>query len=168
VATTLEHLNTCPAREFIALAGPVFEHSPWIAEAAEKLRPFRSRESLHALMCHVVRTASRPQQLALIRAHPDLVSRAVLTPESTREQAAAGLMQLSAEEMAEFDRCNREYREKFGFPFVICARRNDKQKILSAFSIRLLHTMEEEISTALHEIYQIANLRILDLVAEPL
>jgi 2-oxo-4-hydroxy-4-carboxy-5-ureidoimidazoline decarboxylase len=166
VATTLAHLNACPASEFVALAGPVFEHSPWIAEAAEKSRPLPSREALHALMCYYVRTAPREKQLALIRAHPDLVGRAVLTSESTREQSAAGLMELSAEERAQFDRYNREYREKFGFPFVICARRNDKEKILFAFSVRLDHTMEEEIAAALQEIYLIANLRLLDLIPD--
>jgi 2-oxo-4-hydroxy-4-carboxy-5-ureidoimidazoline decarboxylase len=167
VATTLAHLNACPASEFVALVGPVFEHSPWIAEAAERSRPFSSREALHALMCFLVRTAPREKQLALIRAHPDLVGRAALTAESTREQAAAGLMQLSAEERAQFDRYNREYQEKFGFPFVICARRNDKEKILSAFSVRIFHTVDEEMPAALQEIYLIANLRLLDLIPEP-
>lgn len=167
MATTLEYLNTCPAGEFVRLVGPVFEHSPWIAGIAEKSRPLSSREALHALMCHLVRTAPREKQLALIRAHPDLVGRAVLTAESTREQTAAGLMQLSADERAEFDRFNREYQEKFGFPFVICARRNDKAKILSAFSVRLFHTVEEEVSAALREIEMIANLRLLDLIPEP-
>jgi 2-oxo-4-hydroxy-4-carboxy-5-ureidoimidazoline decarboxylase len=166
VATTLEHLNACPAAEFIALAGPIFEHSPWIAEAAEKARPFPSREALHGVMCSSVRTAPLEKQLALIRAHPDLVGRAVLTAESTREQAAAGLMQLTPEERGQFERYNREYREKFEFPFVICARRNDKEKILFAFSVRLRHTREEEIAAALQEIYLIANLRLLDLLPD--
>jgi OHCU decarboxylase len=162
----LAHLNRCPIGEFVEFVGPVFEHSPWIAEAAATLRPFQSRETLHAVMCHLVRTANRAKQLALIRAHPDLVGRAVLTAESNREQAAAGLMQLTPEEVTQFDEYNREYQERFGFPFVICARQNDKQKILAAFSVRLFHKPDEEISTALNEIYQIASLRILDLIPE--
>ncbi len=167
MATSLIHLNACPASEFLALVGPVFEHSPWIAEQAILARPFQSRETLHTMLCHVVRTASHEQQLALIRAHPDLVGRAVLTVESNAEQAAAGLMHLSKEEVALFDRYNREYRERFGFPFVICARLNKKDAILQAFPVRLLHTAEEEIITALWEIFKIANLRLLDLIPEP-
>jgi OHCU decarboxylase len=160
-------LNGCPASEFIALVGPVFEHSPWIAEQAMKARPFQSRETLHTMLCHVVRMASLEQQLALIRAHPDLVGRSLLTAESSAEQAAAGLMQLTEEEVALFERYNREYRARFGFPFVICARLNKKEAILQAFPLRLQHTAEEEITTALWEIFKIANLRLLDLIPEP-
>lgn len=169
MATTLETLNTCPAGEFVALAGPVFEHSPWIAEQAAGSRPFADREALLAAMVEVVATADREQQLALIRAHPDLVGRvgrAVLTAESTREQAAAGLMQLTSEEAALFQRYNGEYREKFGFPFVICARLNKKDAILAAFPKRLENSADVEVATALGEIYKIAALRIADLLSD--
>lgn len=166
MATSLNHLNACPAAEFVVLAGPVFEHSPWIAEEAAKSRPFATREALHTVMCDIVRQAARPPQLALIRAHPDLVGRAVLTAESTLEQTAAGLTRLSPWERMLFDRYNREYRESFGFPFVICARLNKKDAILRAFPARLLHTPEEEITTALEEIFKIAHLRLLDLIPE--
>lgn len=166
MAVSLKHLNACPADEFVSLVGPVFEHSPWIAAETAKGRPFQSRETLHVRMCHLVRAAGREKQLALIRAHPDLVGRAVLTAESTSEQKAAGLMELSKEEMALFDRYNREYRERFGFPFVICARLNKKEAILQAFPMRLQHTEDEEITAALEEIFKIANLRLLDLIPE--
>lgn len=166
MAVSLKHLNACPADEFMSLVGPVFEHSPWIAAETAQGRPFQSREILHARMCHLVRAAGREKQLALIRAHPDLVGRAVLTAESTSEQKAAGLMGLSKDEVALFDRYNREYRERFGFPFVICARLNKKEAILQAFAMRLQHTEEEEITTALEEIFKIANLRLLDLIPE--
>jgi 2-oxo-4-hydroxy-4-carboxy-5-ureidoimidazoline decarboxylase len=113
--------------------------------------------------------ASDAEKLALIRAHPDLVGRAAragtLTPSSTREQAGAGLDTLSASEVALFDRYNSEYRESFGFPFVICARENRKESILRAFPERLRHSRDEEISTALAEIAKIARFRLLDAVA---
>lgn len=166
MATTLKSLNACPVDEFIALAGPVFEHSPWIAALAAPKRPFVSREALHAALCDIVRRAGREQQLELISAHPDLVGQTVLTAESNREQAAAGLMQLSEGEIAEFQRYNRAYRLRFGFPFIICARRNDKATILAAFAERIFHTPEEEIAAALHEIYQIAAIRLWDLLPE--
>jgi 2-oxo-4-hydroxy-4-carboxy-5-ureidoimidazoline decarboxylase len=165
-STTLSHLNACPADEFVALVGPIFEHSPWIAAAAVERRPFDSRETLHAALCGIVEAAGEARQLALIRAHPDLVGRAVLTAESSREQAAAGLMDLTAEDIARFDRYNTAYMARFGFPFVICARRNKKDAILRAFPERLTHGRDEEIATALREIYQIAGLRLADLVHE--
>jgi 2-oxo-4-hydroxy-4-carboxy-5-ureidoimidazoline decarboxylase len=170
VPITLTHLNACPAGEFVAAVGPIFEHSPWIAAAAADGRPFASREALHAALCDVVRAAGEERQLALIRAHPDLVGREVrqqterLTAESSREQAAAGLMDLAPDDIARFDRYNTAYKARFGFPFVICARQNKKEAILRAFPERLAHTRAEEIAEALRQIFEIARLRLEDLV----
>src|SRR5689334_11103379 len=164
MATTLAHLNGCPRDEFVAMVGPVFERSPWIAAAVVGRRPFASREALHAAMCDTVRVATAAQQLALIQAHPDLVGRAVLTAESAQEQAAAGLIDLTPEDIARFDRYNSAYMARFGFPFVICARKNKKAAILQAFPVRLTHDRDQEMATALGEIYQIAGLRLADLL----
>jgi 2-oxo-4-hydroxy-4-carboxy-5-ureidoimidazoline decarboxylase len=164
VLLTLPEINALSRDEFIRVIGPVFEHSPWIAERGESARPFADRAALHETLCEIVRLASTDEQLALIRAHPDLVGRAVLTAESRGEQAAAGLSDLSPEEVGHFDRCNREYQERFGFPFVICARLNKKAAILAAFPERLRHTAEEERATALGEIFKIAKLRLADLI----
>jgi 2-oxo-4-hydroxy-4-carboxy-5-ureidoimidazoline decarboxylase len=162
--TTIEHLNACPADQFVAIVGPVFERSPWIAAAAVERRPFASRAALHATLCDIVTHAGTERQLALIRAHPDLVGRVVLTAESAREQTAAGLTGLTPEDIATFDRYNSAYMARFGFPFVICARRNKKEAILQAFPRRLAHDRDEEIAAALGEIFQIAELRLADLL----
>ena len=161
---TLSQLNALSVEEFTAALGGVFEHSPWIAAHAAARRPFASLDSLHAAMCEVVRAASPEEQFGLIRAHPDLVGRIVLTAESKGEQAAAGLTDLSAEEVALFDRYNRDYKTRFGFPFIICARLNKKDAILAAFPVRLQNTAEAERETALAEIYKIARLRLADLI----
>jgi len=166
VPVTLDYLNACPPDEFVALVGPVFEHSPWIAGAVVSGRPFASRAALHAAMCAAVAAAGEPRRLALIRAHPDLVGRAVLTAESSREQAAAGLADLTPEDIARFDRYNTAYKARFGFPFVICARTNRKEAILHAFPVRLAHGRDEEIATALAQIGEIAALRLADLVRD--
>jgi OHCU decarboxylase len=150
------------------VVGPVFEHSPWIAEETWPKRPFGDLERLHEALSDTVRKAGEERQLALIRAHPDLVGRAALagtlTAASTSEQANAGLDKLSAEEIAAFQKHNAAYREKFGFPFVICARLNKKEAILKAFPLRLEHSHAEEIKTALEEIGKIAYLRLRDIV----
>jgi 2-oxo-4-hydroxy-4-carboxy-5-ureidoimidazoline decarboxylase len=161
---TLAHLNACPREEFVALVGPVFEHSPWIADRAAVARPFASRDALLTALSAVARSADEAAQIALIRAHPDLVGRAVLTAASSREQAAAGLMNLTQDEVALFDRYNAAYTARFGFPFVICARQHKKEAILHAFPERLTHTREEEVATALEQIVQIASLRLADLL----
>jgi 2-oxo-4-hydroxy-4-carboxy-5-ureidoimidazoline decarboxylase len=165
---SVAQLNSLEPQEFVRVIGPVFEHSLWIAEETWPARPFGDLTQLHRALCETVRQAGEEKQLGLIRAHPDLVGRAALagtlTAASTSEQARAGLDKLSAEEVGAFQRFNSEYREKFGFPFVICARLNKKEAILKAFPVRLKHSREEEIKTALEEIDKIAYLRLQDIV----
>jgi 2-oxo-4-hydroxy-4-carboxy-5-ureidoimidazoline decarboxylase len=166
---TLAELNGLPPEDFVKIVGPVFEHSSWIAETSGGQRPFAGLQNLHRALCETVKNSSEEKQLALIRAHPDLVGRAALagtlTRESTGEQASAGLNSLSPEETALFQKQNAAYKNKFGFPFVICARLNKKAAILDGFERRLKNSRAQEIKTALEEIFKIAELRLQDLTA---
>ncbi len=165
---TLSEVNALDREGFVEALGSIFEGPPWIVEQAWQARPFRSIERLHQALCDVMYQAPREQQVALIQAHPDLVGRAALagtlTPASLGEQASAGLDRLSPDEIATFTRLNSAYRQRFGFPFVICARENKKESILVGFATRLEHTREKEIATALNEIAKIARLRLQDSV----
>ena len=118
-----------------------------------------------------MRRALRERQLALIQAHPDLAGRLAqqrkLTAESTREQASAGLNELSEEELSRFQQMNDRYRARFGFPFIICARLNAKDTILAAMEHRVSNSPEVEFQTALGEIEKIAHLRLQDRLAMP-
>jgi OHCU decarboxylase len=167
-ALTLTQVNTLDRPSFVAALGQLFEGSPWIVEAAWDARPFATLDDLQGKLVAVMYAAPVERQVALIQAHPDLVGRAALagtlTPASTGEQAAAGLDQLSPDEIADFTRLNAEYRQRFGFPFVICARENKKESILAGFAQRTSHTRDEEIATALGEIAKICRLRLLDTV----
>ena len=116
-------------------------------------------------MCETVKNSGEEEQLVLIRAHPDLVGRVALTRESAGEQAVAGLNKLTLKEIAMFTVFNRAYKEKFGFPFVICARLNKKEAMLAGFVQRLKNSRAQEIKTALEEIFKIAELRLRDLIA---
>jgi OHCU decarboxylase len=166
IRISLANLNELGQAAFTEFVGPVFEHSPWIAAETWGRRPFSSPEQLHQELCATVARAGVEKQLALIRAHPDLVGRAALagtlTAASTQEQASAGLNQLTPEEIAKFQAYNAAYQEKFGFPFVICARLNRKETILAGFERRLPQFRDQEIATALAEIYKIAGLRLAD------
>jgi len=161
---TLPDVNQMSAPEFRGALGGVFEHSAWIAERARAARPFASLEALHAAMVRVVRDASREEQLALLRAHPDLAGRAAragtLSAASLAEQSSAGLDRLTDEEHARFGRLNASYREKFGFPFIIAVRKQDKTATLAAFERRLGNTVEEEIEAALAQVFDITRLRL--------
>jgi 2-oxo-4-hydroxy-4-carboxy-5-ureidoimidazoline decarboxylase len=166
--TTIDYLNRCSPADFVEQVGFAFEDSPWIAQAAAAKRPFADRAALHATMVNIVAAAGTGAQVALIAAHPDLAGRVAregrLTAASTSEQAGAGLAALTPEEIARFDADNGAYRERFGFPFVICAREHTKASILAALARRGTNERGTEIATALAEIAKIAKLRIEDAV----
>src|SRR3954468_16361269 len=122
MSAALAVFNSADRATFTAALGHLFEHSPWVAEETWAKRPFATAEALHAALCATMHGASRERQLALIRAHPDLAGRLAqqkkLTTDSTREQASAGLDELTDAELAGFTRNNDAYRAKFGFPFI--------------------------------------------------
>ena len=165
----LDVINMLDRAAFTAALGHLFEHSPWVAEEAWAQRPFASVEALHGALCATMRAAPLGRQLSLIRAHPDLAGRLAqqkkLTAESTKEQASAGLDQLTDAELAEFTRFNDGYLAKFGFPFIICARLNAKAAILAALQARLPNSPAAEHAAALAEIEKIAWLRLQDTLA---
>jgi OHCU decarboxylase len=162
---SIAQLNALSHAEFVEAVGPVFEKSPWIAAEAAAGRPFADFEALRQALCERVRRGTAEEQMALICAHPDLVGRLTLTAESQREQASAGLQHLTPDEVEIFRARNAAYRARFGFPFIICARLNKKEAILAGFAERLPHSREDEIKTALEEIFKIAELRLRDIVA---
>ena len=162
----LAELNAMDRLEFVRVVGPIFEHSPWVAARTESQRPFPSREALHSALVATVEKASEAEKVCLIRAHPDLIGDDELTVASKTEQAAAELQDATAEEAQQFRDYNRAYRQRFGFPFVICARLNKKDAIARAFPVRLENSREEEIEIALQEIAKIAELRLKDLLDE--
>ena len=156
---------------FVDRYGGLFEHSPWVAQQAWDKRPFSDREDLAVKLEQAMYDAPRDRQLALIRAHPDLAGRAAiegtLTPDSKREQSSAGLDRLTPDEYEAFTRTNTAYRERFGFPFVVCVREHDKASILATAEARLQNDPETEVRTALGEIAKIARLRLQDLDGTP-
>jgi 2-oxo-4-hydroxy-4-carboxy-5-ureidoimidazoline decarboxylase len=164
----LDRLNGMSQEAFVQVAGPWFEKSPWVAQRTFAKRPFASLDHLHQKLCATVFAATREDQLKLIGAHPDLAGKVNpgLTSESQREQATAGLNNMTRAQVERLRQWNQRYRDKFGFPFVICARENKTDAILAALPKRLEHSREIEIQTALVEIGRIARLRMSDAVSE--
>ena len=165
---SVEEVNRLGKDEFVSKFGGVFEHSPWIAERSWYERPFDCLSELQDAFLRAMYDAPTERQISLIRAHPDLAGRAAvageLTPESTREQASAGLDRLSPEEYETFHRLNSAYREKFGIPLIFAVREHTKETILAGAEARLEHSREQEMEIALGEIAEIARLRLQDLV----
>jgi 2-oxo-4-hydroxy-4-carboxy-5-ureidoimidazoline decarboxylase len=166
----LDDLNAMDEERFVATLGGVFEHSPWVARDASAARPLRSVAELAGAMEAAMRAAPRARQLDLIRAHPELAGREArageLTAESAGEQARTGLDRLTAGELRDLQALNAAYRERFGFPLVVCVREHTKASILAWGRQRVGNSLDEEVAIALGEIAKIARLRLDDLVAE--
>ncbi|NEP18141.1 MAG: 2-oxo-4-hydroxy-4-carboxy-5-ureidoimidazoline decarboxylase [Leptolyngbya sp. SIO4C1] len=160
MAHSLAELNQMSQTEFTAYLGDVFEHTPEIAQQAWQARPFNSLDQLHQAMLAVVNQLSSEAQLALIRAHPDLGSRAKMAEASVQEQSGAGLNQLTPDEYERIQALNAAYRQKFEFPLIIAVKQQTKAAIFEAFEQRLAHELETERQRALAEIGQIAKFRL--------
>jgi OHCU decarboxylase len=154
--------------EFVTRFGPVYEASPWVAEAVwphARDGMLDAPQAMAAAMRAVVERAPREARLALIRAHPELASRARMADASVREQSGAGLDQCSAEEFEAFQRLNGAYNHRFGHPFVVAVKGLSRADILAAFEARLGNDPQTEFETAMAEIHRIASFRIADLFA---
>ena len=157
---TLAELNARECDAFVEALGWIFEDSPWVAERTWARRPFASRDALHQAMIDVVQQASEAEQLALLRAHPDLGTRARISDASTGEQRRAGLDRLDADEYGRLQRLNDEYRRRFGFPFLFAVKGSTKADVLTALEARVGRSKDEELTEALSQVYRIAGFRL--------
>jgi N-carbamoyl-L-amino-acid hydrolase len=168
---SLELLNRAAAADFVRLLDGTYEHSPWIAERAAPSRPFASLAHLKHALARVVREASRSDQLALIRAHPELAGKAMvsqtLTAESTGEQRKAGLSDCTPDEFARLQQLNADYNAKFGWPFILAVRGPrgqglSRSEIIETFARRLDNHPDFELAECLRQIHRIAEIRLND------
>ena len=162
---SLTDLNQMKHTEFTNAFGEIFEKTPTIAAQTWEKRPFKDIDDLHQKMLEVVSAMTNEQQLALIRAHPDLGSKAKMADASVQEQAGVGLDQLNPEEYDRFHALNERYKSQFGFPFIIAVKNHTKDSILAAFETRLEQSQPAEMRQAIAEICQIAYFRLLQQVA---
>jgi OHCU decarboxylase len=162
---TLDELNRLGAAAFVEQLGAVFEHSPWVASRAYDRRPFASDGELHQAMMTVVRAAAPAEQLALVRAHPELAGaearEGTLTAHSTSEQARLGLTALSKDEFRRIGELNRRYREKFGFPCIIALKlHTSRASVFGEMERRLANDAQAELRAALEQIGHITRGRL--------
>ena len=168
---TLQQINTALPEEAAKLLDGLYEHSPWIAEAALVDRPFRSLAQLKHAMARIVADSPRERQLALLRSHPELAGKAMvsntLTAESTNEQSKAGLSHCTPDEVATIQQLNAAYNAKFGFPFILAVRGPrgtglSRRQIIETFGRRLDHHPEFELGEALRNVHRVVELRLND------
>lgn len=163
---TTSQLNALGVGAFVDEIGWVFENSSWVARRAWKYRPFSNLDDLHTRMTNEVSAASTTEKLALLRAHPDLGSRARISETSAREQAGVGLDHLTPVEFARLHQLNEAYKAKFGFPFLFAVKGSNKERILQALETRLQSTPDEEFQEALRQVARIARFRLEDIITK--
>jgi 2-oxo-4-hydroxy-4-carboxy-5-ureidoimidazoline decarboxylase len=160
----IDDVNAMDEAGFVRALGGVFEHSPWVAQRAYAQRPFASVAALHAAMVAVMNEASQPEQLALLRAHPELTGKASvsvdLTADSRREQRGAGLDRCTPQQFADLSERNARYRTRFGFPFIIAVKGLDVDAILQALASRVDRAPDAEKAEALRQVARIGRLRL--------
>lgn len=161
---TLSEVNELPDSAFVDTLGSIYETSPWVAERALTERPFDSPDELRETMKDVVENATDEEQLALLRAHPNLGEQTEMTDASEKEQASAGLDQLTPEQYETFQRLNERYEEKFEFPFIMAVKNESPDTIQQAMEERIEHSVSVEFETALREVHEIARFRIDELL----
>ncbi|MGH8689817.1 MAG: 2-oxo-4-hydroxy-4-carboxy-5-ureidoimidazoline decarboxylase [Burkholderiales bacterium] len=162
---TLAEINRFDQAGFAGLLGAVFERSPWVAERAWERRPFRSVAELHTAMEDAVSRASPGEQLALVRAHPELAGgeaqEGKMSVDSSSEQGRLGFHALSRRELQRMTDLNRRYREKFGFPCIVALRLHaTRQSVMAEMELRIRKDREEEIQAALAQIGHITRGRL--------
>lgn len=161
---TVSQLSALGVNNFVDELGWVFENSSWVARRAWKHRPFASLDELHARMTAEVACASTNEKLALLRAHPDLGTRAKISESSAKEQSGAGLDQLTPVEFARLHHYNEAYKTRFGFPFLYAVKGSNKLRIMQALETRLQSNPDEEFQEALRQVYRIARFRLEDII----
>jgi len=166
----LPELNSLEEDEFVARLGAVFEHSPWVAERAWQRRPFKSIEELHGAMMAEVREAGFDDQLALVRAHPELAGREAgegsLTEHSSGEQARLGFTDLSKEDFLKMKQLNAAYRKRFGFPCIVALRLHaSRDGVMQEMEARLANDAPAELRRALEQIGHITRARLAGIVS---
>jgi 2-oxo-4-hydroxy-4-carboxy-5-ureidoimidazoline decarboxylase len=156
-STSLAALNEAPKNEFMRVLGDVVEHSPWVVERAFLRRPFLSVDDLNAKLMACIDQAADVEKIELFNRHPELAGReaaaGVMTESSTSEQGRLGLTQLQPRQYQRLDRLNREYRAKFGFPFIAALRlHGDLESVMREGEASLDNGFEAEVERTLQQI----------------
>lgn len=167
---TISQLLSMPVSDIVSFLGSVYEHSPWVAEnfVAQDVETYRSLETMSqlasALKC-IVDNSIEEKKLTLLRAHPDLCEKVgkleQLTKESQEEQSRSGLQSLTDDELQTFNRLNKQYKERYQFPFILAVRNATKYTVLSALRGRVNNSLEKEFIIAVQQVHKIAWMRLL-------
>lgn len=162
----LNKIDKLSEAEFNEVFGNIFEKASWIAKKLYKQKPFESFEILSQKMISIFEDTNDKNKLKVLNSHPDLADKTkigFLTSDSNKEQSNAGLDQCTKSEFNQFKSLNTEYKNKFGFPFILAVKGRNKSEILLNFKRRVLSDKKKEFDESIKQVKQIASLRLQEL-----
>ena len=157
---SIDKVNKLNKSDFISIFGNVFEKTEWIAQKSYDSKPYKNFEELFSKMVEIFENSNKESHIKILNAHPDLAIEKRLTEDSKNEQQNASLNQCTNEEFLEFKKLNEEYKKKFGFPFIIAVKGNNKEEILNSFRQRITNNINLEFEEAKKQVKKIANFRL--------
>jgi len=161
---SIDNINNLNKSDFLTIFGNVFEKTDWIAEKVFELKPFKDFNDFSSKIFDLYENSQKKNILLILNSHPELAVAKKLTMESKSEQAGAKLNECSAEEFEEFKKLNLEYKNKFGFPFIIAVKGKNKNEILNNFRQRILNDIESEFEEAKNQVKKIATFRLNEII----
>ena len=157
---SIDRVNKLSKSGFISIFGNVFEKTEWIAQKSYDSKPYKNFEELFSKMMEIFENTNKENHIKILNAHPDLAVEKKLTEDSKNEQKIASLNQCTNEEFIEFKKLNEEYKKKFGFPFILAVKGNNKEEILNSFRQRITNNINLEFEEAKKQVKKIANFRL--------
>ena len=161
---SIDTFNKLNKSEFLYTFGNVFEKTEWIAEKCYDSKPYNNVQELVNKMMEVFENSIKEKHLKILNSHPDLAVKKKLTKESENEQANANLNQCTNEEFEEFNKLNKKYKKKFGFPFIIAVIGKNKNEILNIFRQRITNNINLEFEEAKKQVKKIATFRLSEII----
>ena len=161
---SIDRVNKLSKSGFISIFGNVFEKTEWIAQKSYDSKPYKNFEELFSKMMEIFENTNKENHIKILNAHPDLAVEKKLTEDSKNEQKIASLNQCTNEEFIEFKKLNEEYKKKFGFPFILAVKGNNKEEILNSFRQRITNNINLEFEEAKKQVKKIANFRLIKII----
>jgi len=161
---SIDKFNKLSKAEFISIFGNIFEKTKWVAEKCYESKPYNNLDELVSKMMKIFENIEKERHLEILNSHPDLAVEKKLTKDSKNEQKNASLNQCTNEEFIEFKKLNEEYKKKFGFPFILAVKGNNKEEILNSFRQRITNNINLEFEEAKKQVKKIANFRLSEII----
>ena len=161
---SIDKINKLSKPDFISIFGNIFEKTEWIAQKSYDSKPYKNYDELFLKMMEIFENTSKENHLKILNSHPDLAVEKKLTKDSKNEQKNASLNQCTNEEFIEFKKLNKEYKVKFGFPFIIAVKGKNKEEILNSFRQRITNNINLEFEEAKRQVKKIASFRLSEII----